>query len=328
MDIRELGRLDLNLLVALEALLEERSVSRAADRLFVTQSAMSKTLSRLRELFNDPLFVRKSGAMIPTPRAVQLGSQLPYVLQAVQAMIQPPEFDPASYQGRFNLLVQGHAGLSVLPRLMEKLEFTAPGISLRATSSAEHPFEELSSGELDFILQAEKQQYPPELKLTTLGFAPPVLLARAGHPLDGEEVTWDKLRQYPLVSLMLKEIAEVQFVRGGSVSFFLRDKEFKPRLETDNLATAIQTVLRSDFLFPAPPLFVEQDELVSGLVALPLPAGEKITLKYVLVMHRRVLESAPHQFLYEQILETTDEFRAEYGLPPLAEMRSQRNLEY
>ena len=69
MDIRELGRLDLNLLVALEALIEEGSVSKAAERLFITQSAMSKTLGRLRELFDDPLFIRRGSGMVPTPRA-------------------------------------------------------------------------------------------------------------------------------------------------------------------------------------------------------------------------------------------------------------------
>ena len=69
MDIRELGRLDLNLLVALEALIEEGSVSRAAERLYITQSAMSKTLGRLRELFDDPLFIRRGSGMVPTPRA-------------------------------------------------------------------------------------------------------------------------------------------------------------------------------------------------------------------------------------------------------------------
>ena len=69
MDIRDLGRLDLNLLVALEALLEERSVSKAAERLYITQSAMSKTLGRLRDLFDDQLFVRRGSGMVPTPRA-------------------------------------------------------------------------------------------------------------------------------------------------------------------------------------------------------------------------------------------------------------------
>ena len=72
---RKLIRTDLNLLVALQILLEERSVSKAAERLFITQSAMSKTLGRLREVFVDPFFVRKAGAMVPTPRTRELARQ-------------------------------------------------------------------------------------------------------------------------------------------------------------------------------------------------------------------------------------------------------------
>lgn len=76
MDTRTLARIDLNLLVALQVLLEERNVSKAAERLFITQSAMSKTLGRLRELFDDPLFTRSSHGMVPTPRALDIQKKL------------------------------------------------------------------------------------------------------------------------------------------------------------------------------------------------------------------------------------------------------------
>jgi DNA-binding transcriptional LysR family regulator len=328
MDIRELGRLDLNLLVALEALLEERNVSRAAERLYITQSAMSKTLGRLRELFDDPLFVRKSSGMIPTPRAEQLGLHLPQVLQAVQAMVQPPEFDPLTYEGRFKLLVQGHTGIWALPRLMERLRESAPGVHLRTVSQAEDPFDMLASGDLDFLLQPERLHYPPEVRVDTLGFAPPMLLARSGHPLEGEELTWEMVLAYPQVSLLLTEIAEIQFIAEADSAFLQHERAFAPHLETDNLFTAIQMVLRSDFLFPAPPLFLEQGELAAGLIALPLPEEEKVTLKYVLAQHERVCNSAPHRFLHGEMLAVIELFRRDYGLPSLAEMRASRNLEY
>ena len=80
MDAKFLSRIDLNLLVALQILLEEQSVTKAADRLFITQPAMSKTLQRLRELFDDPLFIRSGRGLVPTPRAVELEKQLPVVL--------------------------------------------------------------------------------------------------------------------------------------------------------------------------------------------------------------------------------------------------------
>ena len=328
MDIRELGRLDLNLLVALEALLEERNVSRAADRLYITQSAMSKTLGRLRELFDDPLFIRKASGMVPTPRAEQLARHLPQVLQAVQTMIQPAIFDPLTYEGEFSLLVQGHMGIWFLPALIERLNRHAPGVRLRAISSAPDVAERLANGSLDFALQAERQAYPPDIRLTTLGYASPGFLARKGHPLEGKELTREMLLQYPQVMLTLSEVAEIQFLTRQGSPFILRGADVKLHLETDNLLAAIKVVRQSDYIFPAPPLFVERDELGWDLIDLALPEGEEISVKYVLVRHERIENSPAHEFLCSEILETTECFRKKYGLPTLAELRAQRKLDY
>jgi DNA-binding transcriptional LysR family regulator len=327
-DIRELGRLDLNLLVALEALLEERNVSRAAERLFITQSAMSKTLGRLRELFDDPLFIRKSSGMVPTPRAEQIAEQLPQLLQAVQGMFQPIEFDPLTYVGQFNLLVQGHMGTWLMPRLVDRLSRGAPGIRLRSVSTAVNPFELLDNGRLDFILHAERYKYPPDFRLTTLGYAPPILLARKGHPLEGKTATWEMLMQYPNVQLIMDELADINFeVRQGS-AFMQNMEKVVPTLQTDQLSTAIQVVRQSDYLFPAPPLFMEQGDISQELIALQIPEGEEVSLKYVMVKHPRVDRSPAHQFLYEKIIEVIECFRNEYGLPSLAQLRARRNLDY
>ena len=333
MDIRELGRLDMHLLVALEALLEERNVSNAAERLFITQSAMSKTLGRLRDLFDDPLFIRKSTGMVPTPRAQQLAEHLPQVLQAVQSMIQPVEFDPLSYDGEFALMVQGHMGVWILPLLLERLRETAPHIRLRTLSVCEHPLEMLVAGELDFVLHAEHKSYQSGFSLTTLGYAQPVLLARKGHPLEGEQdPTWDMLLQYPHVRLIIPELESIQlqgkFQSLEDSEFFRRESEVVPHFRTDHLYTALRVVLTSDHLFPAPPMFMEQGELAGELIALPLPGGEEINLAYVMVSHERVEHSAAHEFMRGEILEIIERFRHKYGLPCLEDLRSQRNLPY
>ena len=328
MDIRDLGRLDLNLLVALEALLEERNVSRAAERLFITQSAMSKTLGRLREVFDDPLFVRRHAGMVPTPRAEQLAQHLPQVLQAVQAMIQPAEFDPATFSGEFNLLVQGHMGVWFIPELLARLNAVAPGVRLRAVTHTDELFDKLAGGQLDFVLHAERHQYPPDLKLTTAGFAPPTLLARAGHPLEGRELSWDDILEYPQVMLLLSEIAEVQILAEEDSPFLRHERAVVPQLETDNLFTAIQLVRTSDYLFAAPPLFVEQDDLARDIISLPLPGGEEVVVRYVVVRHERIVNSPAHEFLYAEIIATIEAFRARHALPTLEEMRALRNLEY
>ena len=87
MDTRELSRIDLNLLISLQVLLEERNVSRAAERLFITQPAMSKTLSRLRQVFDDPLFTRSSHGMQPTPRALEVAGDLSVILAEIGRLV-------------------------------------------------------------------------------------------------------------------------------------------------------------------------------------------------------------------------------------------------
>jgi DNA-binding transcriptional LysR family regulator len=94
-----LSRVDLNLLVSLAILLEERSVTRAAERLFITQPAMSKTLQRLRDLFDDELFIRSGRELVPTPRALEMQELLPELLGELEGIVKPREFDPASDSG-------------------------------------------------------------------------------------------------------------------------------------------------------------------------------------------------------------------------------------
>jgi DNA-binding transcriptional LysR family regulator len=327
-DIRELGRLDLNLLVALEALIEEGSVSKAAERLFITQSAMSKTLGRLRELFDDPLFVRSGAGMVPTPRAEQLRRQLPAVLLAVQDMLAPADFDPLSYSGQFSLLIHGHMGLWLMPLLIERLGKVAPHIRLSALTRVDKPFDALDSGKLDFIFQAELHAYPSNLRLTTLGYAPPLLLARRGHPLEGRQLTWEDVLAYPHVQLVIDELADIHFLTGKKSSFLRQMATAVPELRTDQLLTAIQVVRKTDYVFPAPPLFLEQADISGELIALPLPEGEQVNLKYVMVNHERVNTSAAHDFLYREILQVIDSFRGKYGLPTLAQLRARRKLAY
>ena len=323
-----MGRLDLNLLVALEALLEEESVSRAAERLFITQSAMSKTLGRLRELFDDPLFIRKGAGMTPTPRAEQLARQLPEVLLAVQEMLEPKAFNPLVFDGHFNLQVPGHMALWLMPLLVKRLADTAPKIRLSSLSSVDKPFEQLNNGRLDFILQAELIEYPDDLRLTTLGYAKPVLLARKGHPLEGKDLSWDEILHYPHVQLVADELADIHFLAPKESDFIRHMAEAVPELSTDQLLTAIQVVRSSDYLFPAPPLFMEQGDLSMDLIALAFPKAEEVSLRYVMVDHQRFHAAAAHDFIYHEILHVIDDFRVRYALPSLAKLREIKKLAY
>ena len=232
------------------------------------------------------------------------------------------------YEGLFNLVVQGQMGLWLLPLLMERLGRTAPHIRLNALTRVDRAFEQLNNGKLDFILQAELREYPPDLRLTSLGFASPVLLARKGHPLVNREFTWDEALRYPHIQLVIDELANIHFVTGANSTFLEHMAKAVPELRTDQLLVAIQVVRHTDCLFPAPPLFMEPADISQELIALPLPDDEQVTLKYVMVNHQRVNNSAPHQFLYGEMLQVIDCFRTKYKLPTLAELRVQRQLEY
>ena len=115
MDAKLLSRIDLNLLVALQRLLEEESVTRAAERLFITQPAMSKTLQRLRTTFNDPLFIRAGRGLSPTPRAVELKKQLPAVLSAITTMMLKEDFDPLVFEGEIFIMAAEFIAVQVMP---------------------------------------------------------------------------------------------------------------------------------------------------------------------------------------------------------------------
>ena len=123
MNLNRLARIDLNLLVALHILLEEGSVSRAAERLSITQPAMSKTLGRLRETFDDPLFVRSKRGIQPTPRALGLAGELKSLLGQVDGLLDAGEFTPAGYRGEITLAISEYVGFTLLPPLSARLCF-------------------------------------------------------------------------------------------------------------------------------------------------------------------------------------------------------------
>ena len=124
---------DLNLLLTFRALFEERSVTRAAQRLFLGQPAVSGALKRLREAFGDELFVRTSRGIAPTPRALELARQIEPFLQTLhQVLTQPPVFDPASAQRVFRIGLSDSLEVLITPEIMDRLSTRAPNVKLIA----------------------------------------------------------------------------------------------------------------------------------------------------------------------------------------------------
>jgi len=151
-NIREsdFSRVDLNLLTVLLVLHREGSVSRTADKLHLGQPAVSGALSRLREMFNDPLFVRSAQGMIATPRAESLvAALLPMMEQMQQVLFQPPRFSPATDSHTFRMGMSDWVESWLMPGLLARTAREAPGITLQV--SASDPFQDVLSIQQDKI---------------------------------------------------------------------------------------------------------------------------------------------------------------------------------
>ncbi|MEO8796481.1 MAG: LysR family transcriptional regulator, partial [Polyangiaceae bacterium] len=149
-----LSNVDLNLLAALEALLLEKNVTRAAARMGVSQSAMSHSLARLRALTGDPLLVRARNEMVPTARAQALAEPLAAAFREIRRALAPaPRFDPKTSCLRVSLATSDYAELVILPKLVARLAKEAPNVELRARQVEEPYGERLANGTLDLLIQ-------------------------------------------------------------------------------------------------------------------------------------------------------------------------------
>lgn len=146
-------RIDLNLLVALDVLLAERNVTRAAERMHITQSAMSGVLARLREHFGDPLLVPFGRSMQLTPRAEALVEPVRDIVLRVDTTLgSQPEFDPASAQRHFVIIASDYVSRIMLADVIRRIAALAPGLSFDIRPTSEAMLTELEQGRADFVI--------------------------------------------------------------------------------------------------------------------------------------------------------------------------------
>jgi DNA-binding transcriptional LysR family regulator len=186
-----LASLDLNLLVALDALLEERNVTRAAERTGVTQSAMSHALARLRALVGDPLLVRGKSSMVATARAEALALPIRRVLEGIVLALESPEpFEPRTAHLSVRIATSDYGELVLLPKLVRRLEREAPHIDLRLVPHSGDSAGPLVDGTVDLILAPVRPVDEAHGVLAKRLFDESfVCVVRRGHPLAKKKLT-------------------------------------------------------------------------------------------------------------------------------------------
>ena len=187
-----LRTLDLNLLKTLDALLDERSVTRAASRLSLTQPAVSGMLNRLRDYFDDPLFIRAPHGIVPTTRAEDLAAPVKRILADIDVLLQPAEFDPLTATLTFTLAATDYALRAVVVPFIAALKVQAPGIRVRVVPvGSDRLVSQLERGSVDVAL-ITPHTTPAELHSRALYDERYVCMMRADHLDAGKPITLDR----------------------------------------------------------------------------------------------------------------------------------------
>ncbi len=307
MNLQRLSRLDLNLLVALQALLEEKSVTRAAQRLFITQPAMSRVLQRLRQQLDDPLFTRTGNELIPTPKARDLELRLPGMLEDILDMVTEGEFDPAAYVGEITIAIPEFIAISLASQLTAVLNQYAPGVILSISSETDSVEGELADGVLDFAIDIQKE-ISSDIGTRDLAIFSPSIWMRTGHPLaEKAAVTLDEILAYPFVQYYLLISKRVSARTDARFDRALRElgRMRKKAMVTNQLMTAIETVCRTDSLMVAAKFGSGMEHELYSIVSKSYPDDlpHEGTIPLVLLQHKRTMGSPIHRWLSEKIVD-------------------------
>jgi LysR family nod box-dependent transcriptional activator len=199
-----LNRFDLNLLIALDALLQEKNVTRAAERLHLSQPATSAALQKLREHFNDPLLVRSGREMSLTPRALSLIEPVREALLRVQATLgTQATFDVATVTRSFTVVVTDHVVPRVMPRVLARIMDEAPGVTCQVEEFTDTALSQLEYGDVDLCLLIDNprvfglQEYPETLRTADLAPLRWVCAVWKDHPTIGDELTEEQFTSLP-----------------------------------------------------------------------------------------------------------------------------------
>ena len=306
----DLHRIDMNLLVALDALITEGGVTRAAHRLNLSQSAMSSTLGRLRKLFNDPLFVREGRGVTPTPLAESLRQPVHDALEQVRDVILRGEvFDPASFERTFRIMANDYVQATFLRSLIVRLAAENPGARLNFTGAFEEPHDHLQNNLTDMaIIPMEVWDghliYPHEFLYRERY----LVAVDRDHPEIGDTISYEQFTTLPFIAT----------ASGLQTSF--------SEMQLDALGVPRNTAIVTGFavapmlLRGTPMITLVQERLGKELVdryqlkLLEPPISELKPLTEALVWTSRTDRDPAHRWLRQRIIDSAHEMRRDAGM--------------
>ena len=297
----DLHGIDLNLLVAFDALMSERSVTKAGRRIGRTQPAMSAALARLRSLLNDELFVRSQSGLQPTPRATDLSLPLGRALQDIQRTLGfAQQFDPRLSPITFKIGLSEHPAFKLLPQITNRLRDCSPTITLhvRCFIAREEALAMLDAGEADVVVGVPPRSAPGRILTKPLFDENFVCVVRKGHPAAAK-LTLDAY--LGLDHLLVSPEAD----RFGHVDTALAERGLRRHLAVTlpQMYAAPRLISQTDMIATLMEGVVEASGYGHLLTCCPPPI-EIVSVPFIMCWHRRNDAHPAQQWLRNRIAES------------------------
>ena len=291
MELEEIYRRDLNLLVALRVLIEESSVSKAANRLNLSQSAMSRVLGRLRDLLGDPLFTRQGQHLIPTEKALEFDRALGEPLESLRQLLSPVEFDPCRCDQTFTIATTDYAMQTILPFALPRIYQEAPEVSFEFLPlQHDRLADQLTYEGADLAICRPTGPVAP-LRSEVLGRVSVLCLLSKHHPLAEAEMSLADYLSYPhamiAISDGVKALIEQALVEQPKRKMALRAYHLEAALAIIDTMPLIITV-------PADLAYLVAERF--DLVIKPLPFAFT-PFDYSMIWHPRCEHSPAQEWL-------------------------------
>lgn len=301
MHITHLRQADLNLLVVFTALAEERNVSRAAERLMLSQPAVSRALQRLRDMFHDDLLVRTPSGYEPTPKGSRLIQELESALPRLDRLLRGEEFDPAKEEVTFGIAATDHAAHVLFPTLCRTVLERAGKASLCFYPLHDGQFEALERGRLDLVLSADDGTLPPHLAREVIFEVEFVCVVAKGSRFSHALTLKQYLGAEHIGINILGGVQTIPERRLAAVGARRRC-----RLTVPYHATALRSLAGTNLIatVPRPMAEMEASNLALKILKAPDVLGG---FKYLMAWHPRMSTDEPHLWLRSAIREAGKE---------------------
>jgi DNA-binding transcriptional LysR family regulator len=294
MRYEHIRRLDLNLLQTLFALLEEKHITRAAKRSFLSQPAMSRTLERLREALGDELLIRVGRQYERTARGERLLRDLESYLPKLELLLKGEQFDPAQTEERFRVTMTDHASVVVLPHLIRRVASAAPKSRLEVVRWYDERFEDVEAGRLDLVLDVAGA--PPKFNSEILFTDFFVCAVAFNHPVRARRFTLKHYLKYPHIVVDVLSGQQTPVDRPLAAMGLRR----RVGLVLPYFGPACFAVAQTNMILTTPSRLAVKLQKSAGIRLVKAPR-ELSGFKYEMTWHARLTADPAHEWFRDQV---------------------------